>query len=458
MTFPLQAFVGARFLIPRTGIGWLSRVGIVSCLLLGGGVARAEEAADWVPLFNGRDLDGWTNVNCAPETWTVSDGVIHCSGQPIGELRTNRMYQNFVLELEWRHLKPQGNAGVFVWADALPARGQPFHRAVEVQVLDGREGDWFTSDGDVFPIHGATMVPENGRRGGMRAFPTEKRVRPSPEWNHYRIECIDGAIRLAVNGKVVTRGSECSLRKGYLCLESEGSPAEFRNLRIQELPGPVLPAEQVAEADVGFRSLYNGVDLRGWKTHPGLEGHWQPNDWRLAYDGQATGEDPNLWTSESFGDFELRVDWRWPGPAERTTPQPVILPTGETQRDANGDPVQVEVPVADSGIYLRGSTKAQVNIWQWPIGSGEVWGYRTDPSQPPAVRAAATPQRKADQPVGQWNRFLITMRGDRLTVRLNGETVIESCPLPGVPERGPIALQHHGNPIEFANLFVRPLD
>lgn len=424
-------------------------------------IAIAEEAnaggeAEFTSLFNGKDLSGWHNVNCAPDTWSVREGVIHCTGKPIGELRSDRMYQNFVLELEWRHLKPKGNAGVFVWADALPARGQPFHRAVEVQVLDGREGDWYTSDGDVFPIHGTKMVPVNGR-GGMRAFPTEKRVKPSPEWNHYRIECIDGNINLAVNGKVVTQGRECSLRRGYICLESEGSPVQFRNLRVQELPGPELPDEQIAEHDQGFVSLYTGVDLSGWKLHDGLENHWRSNDWRITYDGQATGDDKNLWTEKSFGDFQLMVDWRWNGKYEKTTPRPVILPDGTEKLDDDGEPVTIDVPIADSGIYLRGTSKAQINIWQWPVGSGEIWGYRTDRSMPAEVRKAATPMTKADRKVGEWNRFLITVKGEYVTVELNGETVIDRCHLPGLPAQGPIALQHHGDPIEFANIFVREL-
>jgi hypothetical protein len=241
-------------------------------------------------------------------------------------------------------------------------------------------------------------------------------------------------------------------------LESEGSPAEFRNLRIQELPGQPLASEQVADRDEGFVSLYNGIDLSGWKTHPGLIGPWQPNDWQLEYDGQATGDDKNLWTEESFRDFTLIVDWRWSGKYDTSTPRPVILPSGEEATDDDGATKTVEVPVADSGIYLRGSSKAQVNIWQWPIGSGEIWGYRTDPSMPAEVRAGATPKVKADHPVGQWNRFEITMRGEEVTVVLNGKTVIDACALPGVPGEGPIALQHHGDPIEFANVFVKRLD
>ena len=112
----------------------------------------------------------------------------------------------------------------------------------------------------------------------------------------------------------------------------------------------------------------------------------------------------------------------------------------------------------DSGIYLRGGSKSQVNIWNWPIGSGEVYGYRTDKSLPAEVRRGVTPKVKADHPIGRWNRFVITMKGDRLTVVLNGRTVIERARLPGVPTRGPIALQHHGDPIQFANIYIKELD
>lgn len=113
--------------------------------------------------------------------------------------------------------------------------------------------------------------------------------------------------------------------------------------------------------------------------------------------------------------------------------------------------MEIDYP-GDSGIYLRGNSKSQVNIWNWPIGSGEVYGYRNDASMPAEVRARVTPRECADRPIGQWNRLIITMKGDRLTVGLNGRTVIEEAQLPGVPAEGRIALQHHGDPIEFATL------
>ncbi len=253
------------------------------------------------PLFNGKTLDGWRNINCAPKTWSVKDGMIHCTGKPIGELRTLKMYENFILELEWRHLKPRGNAGIFVWADAYPAKGQPFHRGVEVQVLENAYGNTrgYTTHGDIFPIHGAKMTPINGR-GGSRAFPTENRSKPSPEWNHYRVVCNDGEISLAVNGKVVTRGTAAKPRHGYICLESEGSPVQFRNLKIKELPGTNPTPEEIAKKEEGFYSLYTGVDLSGWAGDG-----WKSNDWRLT-SGTAT----KLFSKKQFASYSFFADWR----------------------------------------------------------------------------------------------------------------------------------------------------
>ncbi len=212
-------------------------------------LAFAEEKTEFQPMFNGKDLTGWVNVTVDEDTFTVRDGVIHCTGFPTGVMRTERMYENFVMEVEWRHLKPKGNAGIFVWSDAKPVSHPRFTRSIEVQVLDGRETANYTSHGDVFAIHGATLTPDRPHpTGAQRCLPSEKRCKPSPEWNHYVITCNDGRITLAVNGKVVSGGSKCSPRKGYICLESEGSPAEFRNVRIKELPSTGATAEETALA------------------------------------------------------------------------------------------------------------------------------------------------------------------------------------------------------------------
>jgi hypothetical protein len=419
------------------------------------------DGKEFVSLFNGKDFDGWVNVNCAPETWTVKDGIIVCTGIPTGVLRTERQYENYILELEWRHMKEGGNAGLFIHSDDLPATGKPFTRAIEVQVLDGRNTENYTSHGDMFAIQGATMTPDKPHPGGgMRSLPSERRSNPAGQWNHYRVESRNGTATLAVNGKVVTRGFHFNPRKGYICLESEGSEVHFRNIRICELPGSNPPADVIAQKDRGFRSLYNGLDLRGWKQVQGNKGHWHAQDWVLDYDGksEASGDDRNLWTQEEFGNFILIVDWRLP-----EKPQidhvPVILPDGSEATDSDGKQLTAAVMDAgDSGIYIRGTSKSQMNIWNWPVGSGEIWGYRKDKSMPADVRRAVTPILNADNPVGEWNRFEITAIDDKVTIVLNGKTVIRNARLPGLPERGRIALQHHGDHIQFANIYIKELD
>ena len=195
-----------------------------------------------------------------------------------------------------------------------------------------------------------------------------------------------------------------------------------------------------------FVSLFNGKDLTGWKIPAGDNGHWKVVDGVIDYDAasEATG-DKSLWSEKSYGDFILRVDWRIKETPYTNPNVYIIRPDGTHKKDASGREIRIPVPDSDSGIYLRGDGKSQVNIWNWPIGSGEVYGYRTDEKMPPAVRAGVTPSKHADNHLGEWNSFEITMRGSRLTVVLNGQTVITNAELPGVAASGPIALQHHGS-------------
>lgn len=216
-------------------------------------------------------------------------------------------------------------------------------------------------------------------------------------------------------------------------------------------------------------SLFNGRDLSGWKVPQGDNGHWRVVDGVIDYDAasEAPG-DKHLWSEHDYGDFELTLEWRLKSTPYVNPNVPVIRMDGSHKKNVEGRDIRIPVPDSDSGLYLRGSDKAQVNIWSWPIGSGEVWGYRTDASMPAAVRAGATPRRNADRDIGAWNEFRITMRGSRLTVVLNGETVIDDAELPGVPSRGPIALQHHGaqkngewtsppSLVQFRNISIREL-
>ena len=193
----------------------------------------------------------FVNVNCNPDTWTWKDGDAHCTGQPVGVIRSQKEYANFELVAQWRHLKSAGNSGIFVWTiptslENLKPGSLP--QGIEVQVLDhgyteqfeaqtGKKADWFTTHGDVFPVGTSKMTPfPPTSPDGSRSFPTKRLSKGVGEWNHYYVRCINGEVRLWVNGEEVSGGTRCKPASGYLCLESEGSPVEFQGLRIRELP------------------------------------------------------------------------------------------------------------------------------------------------------------------------------------------------------------------------------
>jgi len=217
----------------------------------------------------------------------------------------------------------------------------------------------------------------------------------------------------------------------------------------------------------GFVPLFNGINLDGWTVRSPDNRDWRVLDGVIDCDPHEGPGDRNLWTARSYGDFELWIDWRIRESPYVNRSAKVILPDGMYKKDDAGKDVLIEVPNADSGIFLRGQHKSQVNLWCWPVGSGEVWGYRTDPALSPEVHAGVTPRVKADRPIGQWNTFHILMKGDRLTVMLNGQLVLDKARLPGIPARGPIALQHHGDRkdgewgasfLQFRRILIKELD
>jgi hypothetical protein len=301
---------------------------------------------------------------------------------------------------------------VFIWGTPIAAPGVPFLRGIEVQVLDhgyaeqyekqnGRKSDWFTTHGDVFPIHGATMKPF-GRHNGERSFPSEERSKRSPEWNHYRIVCTNGVLRLHVNGKEVSGGENCNYRKGYLALESEGAPVEFRNLRIKELPSSGASAELSAPMDIGFRPLFTGLDLRGWRTNAATVSRWQGDDGRISLKAGEANPQARLWAEKDFGDAEFVVDCR---PAKS---------------EAGRDPVRVSVLLR--GVGGKG---AEVDL------------------------EGVTP--------GSYQRFVITVREREVIVHRNDKETQHVTLPAGTSARGAFGLSDTGGEIEFMNLYVRDL-
>ena len=229
-----------------------------------------------------------------------------------------------------------------------------------------------------------------------------------------------------------------------------------------------LSADNTAPA--GFTALFNGRDLTGWKVPDGDNGHWKVVDGAIDYDAESEAKgDKTLWGEKEYKDFVLRIDWRIKSTPYTNPNVPYILPDGTHARDVTGKEHKLALPDSDSGVFLRGDGRFQVNIWCWPIGSGEMYGIRTDSKVSPELRASVTPRHQADKPVGEWNTFEITVKGNTVKVVLNGVTVLPGATIPDLPATGRIAFQHHGGKdaqgrwnsppslLQFKNIYIKEL-
>jgi hypothetical protein len=396
---------------------------------------KKKDDDGFVPMFDGQTLKGWVNVNCAPDTFYAKDNEIITTGKPTGYLRTEKQYENFIAEFDWMHVPPKpgvvGNSGFFVWADPVPAVGTGYTRGIEVQALvnhtyKNKKGEiTATSQGDIFSIWGAHCKPDRPHpQGWERCLPSENHTKGEREWNHYRVVANDGRITLAVNGHEDSGVSKCGPRKGYLALESEGSECHFKNLKIKELPSTNPNADEIADEDQGFKSLYTGLDLSGWKADDETKKHWQPKDWVLHYDGKGK----ELRMEKEYGGAEFIVDFRFPAKEGK--------PCAFMVRD--GTDGHVRITIAPDGKIYR--TFKDVVHTQGPQ-------VRSEESSKGAAVAL--------KPAGQWNRLQVTDARGTFKVMINGGVVKELTTAVS-PRRGVFALRPEGE-MDFANLFVRDL-
>jgi hypothetical protein len=223
-------------------------------LVLMAGIISAQEPLfsfgeemDLQKIISGQKVKGepvtWIQVNTDDETWKLKGKDLICSGHPIGVIRSEKRYENFLLHIEWKHMEAGGNSGTFVWSDAEPGDNR-LPNGVEVQMLeldwvnlntrDGKKPPVAYVHGEVFGVGGVEIVPDNPR--GRRSKSIENRCKGKGEWNTYDVVCVDGTIKLSVNGKFVNGISKSSKKEGFICLESEGAEIHFRNIRIIPLP------------------------------------------------------------------------------------------------------------------------------------------------------------------------------------------------------------------------------
>ncbi|MDQ8190467.1 3-keto-disaccharide hydrolase [Roseibacillus persicicus] len=419
---------------------------------------------DWLNLSGGEDLTGWKTGEGATEVagYVLEDGVI--SSKPgCSNLVSAKEYEDYILEFEFK-LTPGANNGLGIH---YPGQGDAAYKGMEIQILDNTAEKYQGKLKD-YQWHGSLYTLQAAKKGFLK---------PVGEWNFERVTVRGPRVSVELNGVTILDANLDELneshpkhegakrRKGHIAFCGHGDVVSWRKVRITEVPfgkdaeeAHYLPTGEKDErfAEMGYESLLAAGDLSQWKMDAGQEGHWVAKDgWKITYDGKSEAKDKNLWGTKDYTDFELVCDWRFAdkGP---TKAQPIVLPNGLDMRGAKDEVMRAEVEELDSGIYLRGSAQTQVNMWNWTVGSGEVYGVRNSAVGLP-YKAAVTPRVKADNPSGEWNRFVIRMVGEELTVYLNGKCVLFEATLPPVKKSGPIALQHHGAAMEFGNLWVKEL-
>ena len=431
--------------------------GVMSVCVTVGAVLAAEygekNSEGFVNLFNGKDLTGWTgSVN----GYAAENGLLVCKGG--GNLYTEKEYDNFILRFEFK-LPENANNGLGI--RCVQGKDAAYH-GMELQILDDSGSKYTTLQ--PYQYHGSIygVVPAKKKRDGS-SF-----LKKTGEWNFQEVRAIGDHVMVILNGAVIVsaylddvnetmdKKSHPGLHneKGYIGWLGHGSMVEWRNIRIREVPADY---KVVSETDnktppPGYVSLFDGQGFANWKgvtkennfDNPlvrqkateeerakmqrkadGLmRQHWSVRDGGVFY---FDGAGYSIATARDYADFEMYVDWR------------------------------LMTVKGDSGLYLRGSP--QVQIWdahnQWNIGSGGLYNNKKNPSKALKI---------ADNLVGDWNTFYIKMVGERVTVKLNGELVVDDTVLENYWDRSQpifpkeqIELQCHGDPLEFKNIYIREL-
>ncbi len=391
----------------------------------------AEEEG-FVSLFDGKNLDGWRLIDGSGPGYAVREGLLVCRKGTGGRFFLVDEYEDFTFRFDFR-LEPGGNNGVGI---RTPLKGNPAYQGMEIQILDDYAEKY------------ANLKPYQYHGSVYGLFPAKRGVlKKAGEWNEEEIDVRGTKVRVTLNGEVIVDADLAAIkdpallahhpgikrRAGHIGFLSHGSEVEFRNIRIKDLKLNAPPE--------GFGLLFNGRDLQGWKglvanppkraqmtaealgaaqaeADKWIGEHWRMEGGILVFDGKGH----SLCTKKKYRDFELLVDWKIP-------------------------------PGGDSGIYLRGSP--QVQIWDHEHGSGGLYNNKQNLSRP---------LKKADNPPGSWNRFRILMEGDKVTVFLNDELVVDKVTMENYWERAKpiyreesIELQSHGGVLHFRNIFIREI-
>jgi hypothetical protein len=189
-----------------------------------------EEKTEKTVLFNGKDLSNWVfklkDPSIDPATvFTVNKGVIKISGNPFGYMRTKEIYSDYKLHVEWRWPAEPTNSGVFVNAQGPDTI---WIKCIECQLKAGNAGDFVC-------MNGADMNERQDKSKMVVNKFVDSSEKPAGEWNTMKVVCKGNIIEVYINGVLQNRGTNVSVNKGYICLQSEGKEIEFKNIHLTKL-------------------------------------------------------------------------------------------------------------------------------------------------------------------------------------------------------------------------------
>lgn len=380
-------------------------------------------------LFNGQNLDGWVlytdpNSDVKPEeVFTVKDGVISVSGMPYGYMRTVKKYADYEVHADFRWVDGQGsNSGFF---QRIQEGDKNWPDMIEVQLKVDHIGD----------LMGNVKNKVEAPGGPMRVLRNdESAVESAPgEWNQMVVKCVGNHITVALNGKVVNE-AETDLTEGFIALQSEGGPLEFRDVWVKEIkPATGVPALELIPTEI---ALFNGRDLNGWTLFTDPTSNVKAEEVFIVQNGviNVLGNPYGyMRTNRQFGNYRLHIEWRWvddkatknSGCFQRVQPGDKIWPVGAECQLAEGDAGMV---VGLGGYKIEGAMQR-----------GE-FGIK--------ARIAENPSEK---PFGEWNEADIECVGKHMTFKINGVVQNEAD---GESDHGYIALQSEGGPLQFRNVTI----
>ncbi|KPK44731.1 MAG: hypothetical protein AMJ65_02240 [Phycisphaerae bacterium SG8_4] len=406
-------------------------------------ICSAEDAIvpkNRIVLFDGKSFDGWfrylrNNQGDVDETWKVkSGGILTCAGEPRGYIRTNAAYKNYKLHVEYRWPAKPGNNGILVH---MVGEDKVWPMSLECQGGYHNQGDFWEIGGLEFNEHAIGGHRVRGRRVLKYGEHNEKEA---GQWNVYEVWCVGGTVRPYVNGKLMNEASDCSVKEGKICLQSEGAPIEFRNIYVEpakDLPWPVIPNRKIA--------LFNGKDLDSWvRFIPGDEPDadkkwtvdkvWSVRDGIIRCAGVPNGY---IRTTESYANYKLHLEWRWPG---KPTNSGVLL------HRAGIDKVWPQCVEAQLMNQNAG------DFWLLSFSTIKADGKQIGPEQ---YANAEKMNPSNEKPAGQWNYYDIVCDGKTITLSVNG--LLQNKGADANPSHGPICLQSEGSPIEFRNIYLEPI-